>query len=232
MSRKKTHEEYEKEIMELDLALFPVDRYVNAITPILHECWEGHTWMAKPSNILFVGTRCPHCCGTKRKTSESYQLELDSKSIPIKLVDTYKNANRPAAHSCNKCGNTWNARPTDILRGKGCPACAKTGFDKNKPALLYFVKFEYNNHLYYKVGITNRTTTDRLKSDWNTLSMKSLWEFEFSSGDNASKAEARILEAYSFFKTNTGALKSGGNTETLSVSMSKEEAFILIGDLL
>ena len=41
------------------------------------------------------------------------------------------------------------------LRGRGCPTCAKTGFDKTKPAILYYIKVK--SHGLYKIGITNLT---------------------------------------------------------------------------
>lgn len=61
LSQTKTHKEYENEIMKLNLKLFPVEKYVNKETPILHECWEGHTWKVRPSGIISKHSGCPVC---------------------------------------------------------------------------------------------------------------------------------------------------------------------------
>lgn len=59
-NRQKTAEEYENEIMSRDLPLFPIEKYVKAHTPILHECFEGHVWKTTPTRIL-SGKGCPSC---------------------------------------------------------------------------------------------------------------------------------------------------------------------------
>lgn len=229
MTRKKTHKEYEQEIMVLELDLFPVDTYVNAITPILHECWLGHQWHAKPTNILHVGTRCPVCYGTSKKPTDSYKTEIEDRSVYI--VSEYITATTPVEHGCKICNSIWKARPTDILKGKGCPKCASRGFDSCKPAITYFISFIHDEIVYYKVGITNKSTEERLRLNWKSNSVEILWEFYFKEGKNAAIAEKRILDLYDRFKINTGALSSG-NTETFTVCIDKEEATIIIGDLL
>jgi hypothetical protein len=55
-----THEEYEQKLFEKELDAFPVEKYVNNKTAILHECLEGHQWRAQPTNIL-DGHGCPKC---------------------------------------------------------------------------------------------------------------------------------------------------------------------------
>ena len=43
--------------------------------------------------------------------------------------------------------------------------CGNFGFNKNKSAILYYIKFESERNLpIYKIGITNVTTNDRIKS--------------------------------------------------------------------
>ena len=49
--------------------------------------------------------------------------------------------------------------PDTHLKGSGCPSCAVTGFDRNKPGTLYYLSI--NDGEAYKIGITNRTVQQR-----------------------------------------------------------------------
>jgi hypothetical protein len=52
---------------------------------------------------------------------------------------------------CREHGS-WSAAPAKHIRGSGCLACAKSGFDISKESYLYVMVFENKT----KVGITNR----------------------------------------------------------------------------
>ena len=66
MTKKKTHEEYESQLMDLEVDYWPIDKYEGALTPILHECLFNHQWKASPSKIL-SGRGCPFCAGLNKK---------------------------------------------------------------------------------------------------------------------------------------------------------------------
>ncbi|RYE13054.1 MAG: hypothetical protein EOP45_21840 [Sphingobacteriaceae bacterium] len=55
-----THEEYENKLFLAEIDFFPIERYITANTPILHECLKGHQWRVRPLNIL-SGKGCPSC---------------------------------------------------------------------------------------------------------------------------------------------------------------------------
>ena len=71
-NHKKTHEEYEMDIMERNLPIIPLEKYETAQTPITHQCFEGHTWKAPPTRIL-SGKGCPLCA--------SYRFNVDIPAI-------------------------------------------------------------------------------------------------------------------------------------------------------
>ena len=60
LNKAKTHEDYEQDLFNREINYFPVDRYVNAITKIRHECLNGHIWQVTPNHIL-TGYGCPEC---------------------------------------------------------------------------------------------------------------------------------------------------------------------------
>ena len=56
-----THERYELELLERELDVVPLERYINAREPILHTCFEGHEWKVRPDSLLRGRSGCPKC---------------------------------------------------------------------------------------------------------------------------------------------------------------------------
>ena len=79
----KTHEEYEEEILNLDLPGYPIEPYKGAKTPILHTCENEHTWLISPDNFL-RGRTCPYC------SNSGFQLDKPGRVYYIKIGDYYK----------------------------------------------------------------------------------------------------------------------------------------------
>lgn len=216
--RKKTHEEYELELLNKGISYRVIERYSGARTNILHQCPQGHTWKASPDKILH-GRGCIICNSIKQsmsrsKSHEQYEQELISKGIVYKPLEAYKNRQTSILHECPE-GHQWETKPHNILHGHGCPICATHGFNPKKPAILYFFSFTFNDLTYYKIGITSRTVQKRHSlENWDNI--KVLWEVQFELGSEARKAEREILIENKDFLVNTGALKTG-NTETFSI---------------
>lgn len=60
-NERKSHEQYEKELKEVNPNIVVLETYTYALTPILHKCLiDGYEWCATPANIL-SGTGCPKC---------------------------------------------------------------------------------------------------------------------------------------------------------------------------
>ena len=57
---KKSHLEYEMELMEREAEVFPIEQYIDYHTAILHSCIEGHNWLLSPASAL-RGRKCPVC---------------------------------------------------------------------------------------------------------------------------------------------------------------------------
>lgn len=55
-----SHEDYENKLDEIQSECFPMERYVNNKTPILHECSRSHRWLVRPKHVL-EGRGCPTC---------------------------------------------------------------------------------------------------------------------------------------------------------------------------
>ena len=181
--------------------------YINSKTPILHACPVGHKWEAAPSNIL-AGWGCPKCSGKHQYTTEEYQIKS-----PFKVLEEYVRSDYPILHECSK-GHAWKVRPSDIINhGRGCPICATYGFNPNKPAILYYIKIEYENLMYYKIGITNLTVLKRFEKD-KEKQITTIYTESYDSGSDARIVEKELLDFYKKDRvTINNFLKSGGNSE-------------------
>ena len=62
---------------------------------------------------------------SKKKTHSEYVDEARIISPNIEVVGQYIASNIKIKHKCKMCGHEWDARPSSILNGRGCPECAK-----------------------------------------------------------------------------------------------------------
>ena len=128
----KTHEQYVKEVAQINPNITVLDEYININTPILHKCLiDGYEWTARPYNIL-SGTGCPKCGGTMKKTHEQYVEEVALINPNIEVVGQYIDAKTSILHRCLIDGYEWMVEPTNILSGKGCPKCANNNRSKRQ----------------------------------------------------------------------------------------------------
>lgn len=58
---RKTHEQYVEELKIVNPNVIPLERYIDALTPILHRCLvDNNEWCTAPANVIF-GKGCPQC---------------------------------------------------------------------------------------------------------------------------------------------------------------------------
>ena len=94
-------------------------------------------------------------------------------------VSQYKGADHRMTIRCRKHGN-WETTANNHLTGRGCPACATSGFDQTKPGRLYYLRV-YDRVLgsTYKIGITNRTVSERFQnSDLDKITLIKRWHYQ------------------------------------------------------
>lgn len=190
---RKTAESYDLELAQIESPLYPIEPFVNTTTKIRHACVEGHEHVVAPVHVL-KGGGCPTCNGMKRRTPKEYEQELKDKLIYYKPVEPFKTVSSKLKHECPDCGNIWAAQPAEILKGSGCPSCAKQGFNPNRAAWIYYVKLWDAAHTYYKIGITNGDVDRRLRPLGKQY--KILMKKQYENGYEAQAAEKLILETY------------------------------------
>ena len=120
----------------------------------------------------------------------------------------YRSNRKKVEIICKKHG-VFTQTPDNHVHGQGCPSCSKTGFDNNKPGVLYYLKIFGGS--YYKIGITNRTVKERFtNTDLEKIEVVKVWRYE--NGKDARDAETAILRDFKYAIIDECVLGSG-NTE-------------------
>ena len=129
MSKKKTHEEFIKQIQMLNNNIDVLEKYQNSQTKIKFKCKiDGYEWSAKPDSVLH-GSGCP-LCGRKKKSeklkksNEKFLQELYTINPNILVLDKYVNDKTKLRCKCKIDGYEWLSKPNYLLSGHGCHKCS------------------------------------------------------------------------------------------------------------
>lgn len=125
----KTHDQFIKELNNINSNIVVLGNYINARTPILVKCIKHNVeWETSPDSLL-QGCGC-HKCGNEKVSerlkwnSEKYSEKLKLKNPNIVALETYIDANTPILHKCLIDGYEWKVSPGNVIYGIGCPKCA------------------------------------------------------------------------------------------------------------
>lgn len=136
MTHRKSHDQFIKELQEVNPDIEPLEPYTNATTKMRLKCNIcGNIWMTTPS-ALFCGCGCPECGKRKvskalKKSHEQFVSELKTINPAIEVLGSYSGNREKLTLHCLKCGNIWRSTPHGLLRGHGCPKC---GYKKQRDA--------------------------------------------------------------------------------------------------
>lgn len=121
---RKTQEEYEVELAQKKPTIRVIGKYVNLKTKIEHECLIcGYHWDVLPDNMLHARNGCPKCSNKLLVTQQGFIDKVKNVDDSIDVVGDYVNAVTKISFRCKRCGKIWDAKPNNILSGKGCPHC-------------------------------------------------------------------------------------------------------------
>ena len=83
----------------------------------------GHEYEAWP-NVVAKGNGCRACANNERRVSRD-EWDRRADAVGVEWVgDELVDSRQRHAARCLSCGYEWEARPTGISVGEGCPACA------------------------------------------------------------------------------------------------------------
>ena len=203
-------------------------------------CKQSHKWTTSPNSRTSKKiTGCPVCSNHKLELGTNDLLSFDKKIASEAFGWDPKTVTSGSARKVKwKCevehiwlatvGNRTAKEPT------GCPTCAASGFDPNKPSWLYFIADESRDLL--QIGITGEPEVRverHKKMGWEIISLRGPID-----GYAARKLEVAILKSLkkrkAIFALSAGHKKFSGHTESwtkqsLKVS-SLDELLTLIHD--
>ena len=121
----KSHEEFVLQLSQVNPNIKPIGQYAGSSEKIKCECTIcGYQWTPLASNLL-NGAGCPKCAGKARKTTEQFIAEMAIKNPQVDITGEYISTKDRIECRCKTCGYIWHATPNNLLRGTGCPSCAK-----------------------------------------------------------------------------------------------------------
>ena len=153
MGKRKTHEDFLKELSVINPNIEIMDKYQTNNTKIKCRCkLDEYEWFAIPINLL-RGEGCPECGRVKvskmfTKSHEKFVEELEYINSNIEIIGNYKNNKTKIKCRCKIDGYEWEAIPIHLLRGIGCPVCSNriiiSGVNDIKTTHPSFVKYFKN----------------------------------------------------------------------------------------
>ena len=129
MPKKKTHEEFIKELKDIQPNINIISKYINSSQKVKCNCLVcNNIWEAKASHLL-SGHGCPNCNKPKKKTHDMFVREVSLVNKDIEIIGEYVGSQVKVLCKCKIDGYEWYSRPDRLLNGKGCPKCItlKTG---------------------------------------------------------------------------------------------------------
>ena len=169
MSAKKTAAQFIQDARAIHGDRFEyLSPYLTAIKKIDIFCNECFHIFTQTPNDHLNGKGCPQCARANRDASRIAERDrvatIFVERAQVIHGDRYdytnttygKNCDSHVTIGCREHG-AFGISPSNHLKGKGCPVCAKSGFDPSKTAYLYLLIGHTAEHgEVVKVGISNR----------------------------------------------------------------------------
>lgn len=125
--RKKTHEEFLRELINISPTIRVKGLYSKGKEPIECECLVcGYEWSPIARGLL-KGHGCPSCAGNIKLTHEQFLTKFKDRNPSfdkINVIGRYDGMTKKIKCDCKICGTPWNPRAYDLIRGSGCPSCS------------------------------------------------------------------------------------------------------------
>lgn len=174
------------------------------------KCSKGpdHEWITAVDSRVRSNTGCPFCSGQKTSITNCISTtmpELAKEWHPTKNgnkspYDYTKNSNKKAWWKCETCDYEWSSIIGNRAKGRGCPNCAETGFNPDKPAYFYAMEIVGPTGVWwFKGGISSNPKQRRYqiekscKNSGMDLVVKLDKTIYFKLGKNAKELEVKML---------------------------------------
>ena len=135
--------------------------YVGSYSKAVCLCLTHQIEWSVSVNDLVNGRRgCPSCKKDKLRISKSIpqneyvdRLKSICDICFVGWSSSFKGVKTKAVCKCVKCGSNWEASIDNIMRGRRCSHCSKTGYKTSLKGTLYALRSECGTMV--KIGISN-----------------------------------------------------------------------------
>lgn len=196
---------------------YVVDSYTKCNGKLKIICPEHGEFEQQASTHLFSGcNKCGYESASNKLSKSSMLFISQANKVHNNQFDyskvMYKNSNTKVNMVCSVHG-TFSQTPASHLSGRGCPSCAKNGFDVNKPAYLYYLKVTADsNQILYKIGITNKTVNERFNLT-DLAKIEIVKQKLYENGQDALDWETKLKRQFKEYQYKGPDILSSGNTE-------------------
>lgn len=140
-----TKEAFLNELKKVNNNIEIIGDYKNLTTKVLCRCLiDNHEWYAIPYKLL-NGAGCPMCAG-KCWTTEIFIKKMKEINHNILILGEYKGSKEKILCKCLIDEYEWNPTPCTLLKGHGCPKCAKNNKYTHEE-FCNLIKTKYNNDI-------------------------------------------------------------------------------------
>jgi len=162
----------------------------------------NHIWTVSGSQRKSKGRGCPACANLAIHSSGLNSMAVTHPKLAIEyLGDATKIVAGTTTRldwKCEDCSHEWKSSGDNRMRGRGCPACQRGGFQAAMPGFYYVfeIRNEMNDVLYYKGGISSDSSRRQREIERTlpiALSIHLVELLEFELGQTARELETRIL---------------------------------------
>ncbi|MDH6240210.1 zinc-ribbon domain-containing protein, partial [Aurantimicrobium minutum] len=183
--------------LERNAPLTPEEVSVGSNKKVFWLCSEGHSYTSFIYSRV-SGRNCPVCAGkevlqgfndlatTHPDLAREWDLERNAPLTP----QTVSAGRATKIYWLCPEGHSFQSSIASRSWGRGCPKCAKYGYDATQPGMFYFIRSQTLSAR--KIGITNHTRKyDRLSAygqDWATV-----WTYESEDGQVIRDLETTLL---------------------------------------
>ena len=195
-----------------DYSLVPTDTHSSKL-PIICKT-HGVFYQSYKRHI--AGDNCPECgiinTAAANKLSQEEAIDKIKRNSTVSWGFSkfkYVSAHKKVTVTCPVHGDK-SIIANSLFNGGGCSDCSISGFNYNKPAILYYLSI--NNGAAYKLGITNLNISKRY-SVLERNSFEVLWELPFNTGKACKDTEQALLKMFKEYRYNGVPLLKKGNTE-------------------
>lgn len=151
---RKPHSVFVDEMARIMPTITITGKYTDCATKVECRCNVcKNDFMAWPGNLR-KREGCPKCGLRKlakinRKSHEQFIAEMAAINNTIRIVGKYQGDAIKIRCKCLECEKDWEASPSNLLQGSGCPRCARNQTSFMERAILLFLEtsFEENEVL-------------------------------------------------------------------------------------